>query len=404
MSGKRSAGAQLIGQLESLRDDQHALERISREFGRFNLFRVLRIAHRELPHSNMLAWLFDPDGSHGFGAAFLAAWLKRCLRDGDPVAARQAERGDIRYVTVERERNHIDILINIAWRDGAHWTVCIENKVGSTQGVDQLVRYRRLVENTFKAATKRFFILLSRDGEEPDDDAYLVATYGDVLHALSETLSSIRTGGAERALTEQYAALLEEEFMPNDEARRLAREIYRKHRAAIDFIFEERQAPKNVAVSELNRLFSESAVELGLSMESEGGLIVRFCPKQWDLEQNRDHHCWGGNNRRVLCELTLTRKNLGLDIVCSNPPRDWADRVWSTASEFPFRRSGRRGDVWFKPHRIDFQLLTEAAEERDPDDFAAEAFEKAKAEMKSDEFQNVMDIMRKFILELPAES
>lgn len=43
--------------------------------GHFNPFDVLRVRRREYAHSNLLAWLLDPLGSHGAGLAFLNAVL-----------------------------------------------------------------------------------------------------------------------------------------------------------------------------------------------------------------------------------------------------------------------------------------------------------------------------------------
>lgn len=40
---------------------------------RFNLFDVLKISRMEIRHSNMLAWLLNPNENHGMGDAFLKA-------------------------------------------------------------------------------------------------------------------------------------------------------------------------------------------------------------------------------------------------------------------------------------------------------------------------------------------
>ena len=50
---------------------------------RFNIFRVLRAAHHEIRHSNMLAWLLTPDESHGLGDRFFRRWLMQTVHDAD---------------------------------------------------------------------------------------------------------------------------------------------------------------------------------------------------------------------------------------------------------------------------------------------------------------------------------
>jgi hypothetical protein len=45
---------------------------------RFNIFRILRAAHHEIRHSNMLAWLLTPDESHGLRDRFFRRLLVGC--------------------------------------------------------------------------------------------------------------------------------------------------------------------------------------------------------------------------------------------------------------------------------------------------------------------------------------
>ena len=41
-----------------------------------NLMSILSVAHRELQHSNFLAWLFDPRESHGQKDYFIKEFIK----------------------------------------------------------------------------------------------------------------------------------------------------------------------------------------------------------------------------------------------------------------------------------------------------------------------------------------
>ena len=51
--------------------------------GRFNIFRVLKFELGEIRHSNVLAWICNPEESHGLGDAFLQKWLMRMLHECD---------------------------------------------------------------------------------------------------------------------------------------------------------------------------------------------------------------------------------------------------------------------------------------------------------------------------------
>ena len=56
------------------------LPQLEAQLFQFNIFRVLRADRNELRHSNMLAWLFTPDESHGFSDLFLRRWLMIVLQ------------------------------------------------------------------------------------------------------------------------------------------------------------------------------------------------------------------------------------------------------------------------------------------------------------------------------------
>ena len=45
--------------------DNTELEELSAKLSIFNIFGVLRVEDTEIRHSNVLAWLLDPQGSHG---------------------------------------------------------------------------------------------------------------------------------------------------------------------------------------------------------------------------------------------------------------------------------------------------------------------------------------------------
>lgn len=46
-------------------------DRLDLELRTPNIFQILNIARAEIRHSNFLAWLLDPNGTHGLGRLFL---------------------------------------------------------------------------------------------------------------------------------------------------------------------------------------------------------------------------------------------------------------------------------------------------------------------------------------------
>ncbi len=92
----------------------------------FNAFDVLRYAEYEIRHSNVLAWLLDPNGTHGIGRAFLEWFLGQARLPGR--LPEKIVRGDGgQTARVERERYYVDVVIFLESDQGRH-IVAIENK------------------------------------------------------------------------------------------------------------------------------------------------------------------------------------------------------------------------------------------------------------------------------------
>jgi hypothetical protein len=91
------------------------LEELSARLSTFNIFNVLRIENKEIRHSNALAWLIDPQESHGLGQIFLRRFLSTILLDNENVdislTPAQVELMTLLDIGVRREWKNIDLLI-----------------------------------------------------------------------------------------------------------------------------------------------------------------------------------------------------------------------------------------------------------------------------------------------------
>ena len=96
--------------------DNPELEELSSKLSIFNILGVLRIEQAEIRHSNVLAWLLDPQGSHGLGQAFIRRILSTILLENESseikLTPAQVELMNLVDVEVFREWRNIDILIN----------------------------------------------------------------------------------------------------------------------------------------------------------------------------------------------------------------------------------------------------------------------------------------------------
>jgi hypothetical protein len=82
----------------------------------FNPFNILAIENYEIRHSNVLAWLLNPNGNHGLGDYFLKKVLSQAVlinEDvlGDEINLMKIHLADFGDTIVRREEQNIDILL-----------------------------------------------------------------------------------------------------------------------------------------------------------------------------------------------------------------------------------------------------------------------------------------------------
>ncbi len=129
-------------------------------------FELLGIENKEVPISNLLSYYLDPNTKYGSG--FLNEFCK--MAGISPILTNE-------IVTIEREHriffenenNYIDILIKIG-KDEANpdRIICIENKINSTEGLQQTRRYYNALQSEFPRCTNRQYIYLTKNNSSVD--------------------------------------------------------------------------------------------------------------------------------------------------------------------------------------------------------------------------------------------
>jgi hypothetical protein len=141
---------EMLPALERFVVENDELLQLEERIGRFNIFDALGIVWVEIRHSNFLAWLLDPNESHGQGSLFLNGVLMDLLRQSPPAlrpfSPIKLDSAEMRGVRVRREYRNIDILIEC---DEPRFVIAIENKIGSREHSDQLRRYKKTVKELF---------------------------------------------------------------------------------------------------------------------------------------------------------------------------------------------------------------------------------------------------------------
>ena len=343
-------------------------EQLEALLGGFNLFQVLKFEHGEIRHSNVLAWIMDPNESHGLDSLFLKKWLMRVIHESTgqtsaPVTAVDIDAWQLLDVEVRREWQNIDLLLILSFVNKEQWVICIENKVNSVQSNGQLRKYRAKVEKTFPDAKHRIYLFLTKNDEEPEDETYIPASYTQVHKVLKECLQAKNhvIGSEPKVLLENYMRLLEEKFMDESEIARTARKIYQQHRRALDIIFEQR--PDNLRlVSDKVRAFLEERLgEVGFMMDSYSKAYIRMIPKSWDHPGNSHGTAWSNSKRTVVFEMNLCGKSPKLYAISGKAPDSWIEPLWNQSAKAPFRRPNRatRPAIWCTLHIFGSKLSVE---------------------------------------------
>lgn len=175
----------------------------------FSPFDVLRYADYEIRHSNVLAWLLRPDGSHGIGDAFIREFM-HCLNESATKAnlprfpMPESFEGD--NIQVEREFHHVDIALLFPRE---RLLVAVENKLeaAAPQHYDQVDHYQKELRKRYKHEynVRRVLLTASRVGATEREAVHVSwFTIHEIVDSLYPDRSRPRASEAVGAFIQQY--------------------------------------------------------------------------------------------------------------------------------------------------------------------------------------------------------
>ena len=237
-----------------------------------NIFDVLKVETNEVRHSNFVAWLLDPNGSHKLGNIFLKRFLRQVFASNkfSSVSSIDVEAFPLEKVQIQREWKNIDILIS-----SDEFVVCIENKIFSKEHSNQLNRYKNIIEENFPNQIKTY-VYLSPEGipSETETESYEPLSY-EFLADLIERVLSIHGDTFDdqvKTYLKDYAVTVRRDIMKNDELTELAKTIYKNHKEILDFIAENRPE----FVNHIHELMSKAIEARNWILGSLSKHYVRF--------------------------------------------------------------------------------------------------------------------------------
>lgn len=322
-----------IKALEALIIDNPDLQRLESLIAEFNIFEAMGIVHQEARHSDFLSFLLDPSAKHGLGDRFLKNFLLRALLDAPdpPIAPIRIDLIAMDEAIVRREWQNTDILIE----DPANrLVIVIENKVLSGEHSGQLARYLLTAQKHFPDATL-IPIFLTPEGITPSDEHFISMTYDAIAGAVETTLETHFSvlGPEVRTIIQHYVTMLRRHIVSESEIAELCRQIYRRHRHALDLILEHRPDLQLEIYEHLLGLIEKCSL---VTKDHCTKTTIRFCPNEWDtVPELKRGQGWTASGRLLLFELKNYPNRLSLHLIIGPGPSEWRQRLFELSHAHP---------------------------------------------------------------------
>ena len=332
----------------------------------FNVFETLKMVHAEIRHSNVLSWLLNPSSNHGIGETFLKQLLKQFaaknqefIKESTGLTLFDFEIFNYGNVEIRREWNNIDILI-ILKECEKNVVVTIENKIGSSEHSDQLQRYKKIVDEEFDEESskyKKIFIYLTSEAEKPSDENWCNFTYDTVAEILDGLLTNKKDVMNETVYNfiGQYNVMLRRHIVGNSELEEICKQIYKKHSAALDLIF---QYKPDIYMEISEYIISLLKMdETAFIIETTGKTYIRFSTPTIDafIEKKGDRS-WTSSARIVLFEMVNADNKLSLTLYIGPGEKDYRERLYAffKQNDAIFKSTSRNfGRKWSAVYRKD---------------------------------------------------
>ncbi|WP_442600034.1 PD-(D/E)XK nuclease family protein [Neobacillus sp. D3-1R] len=233
---------------ESIAQLDHSKEfaRLHQKFNQFNPLKVLRVDKFEIRHSNVLAWLLNPNENHQLGSFFIKKLLSRLVTRGenedkvehiDFLTYLYSSFSDTEvYREVKTSTNRfIDLVVVVPSKK---LVLVIENKYYASETLGQLEDYLSYAKGHYEDYTI-IPIFLNLTSDAPSLQDYWILDYHDVLEIILLHLELHRETMSENVyeFLIYYTNILKEELVHDEESVQLALDVYEINQAAIDFLY-----------------------------------------------------------------------------------------------------------------------------------------------------------------------
>lgn len=219
------------------KEAQEKINAIKNSVMDFNIFEITGLGNQEIKHSNTLVWLFG-DNEHELKYQILERFLKFTLKNSNNTS--ESYENLEKYLKIQeknirvfRESDNIDLLVI---DENSKFIITIENKVEADEGEEQLLNYRKFIDDKYKDF-KRIYIFLTKDGRLPKDKSeqsqWLIMAGDSIERSLKNNNSPQKAN----IILSSYVDLLKRKnIMNNEKLQNLCEQIWNKYEKELQIL------------------------------------------------------------------------------------------------------------------------------------------------------------------------
>lgn len=268
-----------------------------------NIFKITNMADKEIVHSDMLAWLFNPYENHNLNDKILKEILMQPFKkDAEYISLLLLDYSDLevyREYTVDNGRR-IDILME---SKNNKVIFIIENKIWSGEGDNQLEDYKNYIDEKYSDYNRIFLFLTPEKERKEKYKGYIHITYSMIYSVLNCVLQENQIKFEISVIIRQYKEIIGRYIMGSidKEMVDLCRKLYVEHKEALDKIMQYGNTTYYLT-EVINEILDNEQIYNGKVILKNYGHIV-YLP-----------HCKSETREKLQCGFQKDREYLALTI------------------------------------------------------------------------------------------
>ncbi len=205
-----------------------------------NIFKITNMADKEIVHSDMLAWLFNPYENHNLNDKILKEILMQLSKkDAEYISLLLLDYSDLevyREYTVDNGRR-IDIVME---SKNNKVIFIIENKIWSGEGDNQLEDYKNYIDEKYSDYNRIFLFLTPEKERKEKYKGYIHITYSMIYSVLNCVLQENQIKFEISVIIRQYKEIIGRYIMGSidKEMIDLCRKLYVERKEVLDKILQ----------------------------------------------------------------------------------------------------------------------------------------------------------------------